>query len=246
VIGGIYFWFPKFTGRMMSERIGRIGFWMMFVGFNVAFFPMHIAGLLGMPRRMYTYPADMGWNTVNLVTSIGSFIFAFGMLIFLADLLYSLKRGPLAGDNPWDAPTLEWSVSSPPPPYNFAVLPHVGSRHPLWEGRLDDEGGGEGGGRAERIRSRLDEGFLLGEGREALGTTPLEARPDVILKMPEDSFTPFWLGLFATLLFAGLLLHAVLFTVAMLLGCAVSIIVWLWPERKLIQREPQTVRDRGD
>jgi hypothetical protein len=178
------------------------------------------------------------------VTSIGSFIFAFGVLIFLADLLYSLKRGPFAGDNPWDAPTLEWSVSSPPPPYNFAVLPHVGSRHPLWEGRLDNEG--EGGGRAERIRSRLDEGFLLGEGREALGTTALEARPDVILKMPEDSYTPFWLGLFATLLFAGLLLHAVLFTVAMLLGCAVSIIVWLWPERKLIQREPQTVRDRGD
>jgi hypothetical protein len=248
VIGGIYFWFLKFTGRMMSERLGRIGFWVMFVGFNVTFFPMHIAGLLGMPRRMYTYPADMGWNTANLVTSIGSFIFAFGVLVFLADLLYSLKRGPLAGNNPWDAPTLEWSVSSPPPPYNFAVLPHVASRHPLWEGRLGDDGEGEGasGVRAEPARSRLDEGFLLGEGREALGTTALEARPDVILKMPEDSYSTFWLGLFATLLFAGLLLHAVLFTAAMLLGCAVSIIVWLWPERALIQREPQTVSDRGE
>lgn len=244
VIGGIYFWFPKFTGRMMSERLGRLGFWVMFVGFNVTFFPMHIAGLLGMPRRMYTYPADMGWNTVNLVTSLGSFVFAFGILIFLVDLLYSLKRGPLAGNNPWDAPTLEWSVASPPPPYNFAVLPRIGSRHPLWEGRLELEDG-SGGGQAEQDRSNLDEGFLLGEGREALGTTPLEARPDVILKMPEDSYTPFWLGLFGTLVFAGLLLHAVWFTVAMLLGCAVSIIVWLWPQRSLIQREPQTVSDRG-
>jgi cytochrome c oxidase subunit 1/cytochrome c oxidase subunit I+III len=82
VIGGIYFWFPKFTGRMMSERLGKIGFWVLFIGFNVTFFPMHIAGLLGMPRRIYAYPADMGWNTVNLVTSLGSFLFAAGVLIF--------------------------------------------------------------------------------------------------------------------------------------------------------------------
>jgi cytochrome c oxidase subunit 1/cytochrome c oxidase subunit I+III len=245
VIGGIYFWFPKFTGRMMSERLGRIGFWVMFLGFNVTFFPMHIAGLLGMPRRIYTYPPDMGWNTVNLVTSLGSFVFALGVVIFLADLFYSLKRGPLAGDNPWDAPTLEWAVPSPPPPYNFAVIPQVGSRHPLWEGRLEaaDEGGGAG--RPASRRSNLEEGFLLGEGREALGTTALGATPDVILKMPEDSYTPFWLALFATLVFAGLLTHAVWFTAAMLFGCAVSIVIWLWPEKRLIQREPHTVMDSG-
>jgi cytochrome c oxidase subunit I len=242
VIGGIYFWFPKFTGRMMSERLGKIGFWVMFIGFNVAFFPMHIAGLLGMPRRIYTYPADMGWNTVNLVTSLGSFVFAFGVLIFLVDLLYSVRRGAIAGDNPWDAPTLEWSVSSPPPPYNFAVLPFVASRHPLWEGRLGEETAGE----APRRRSRLDEGFLLGEGREALGTTALEGQPDVILKMPGDSYAPFWLGLFAMLVFAGLVLRAELFTAAMLLACAITIVVWLWPERALLQREPQTVSETGD
>ena len=239
VIGGVYFWFPKFTGRMTSERLGKIAFGLLFVGFNAAFFPMHIAGLLGMPRRMYTYPADMGWNTVNLVTSLGSFVFAVGVLVFLIDLAVSLKRGAIAGNNPWDAPTLEWSVSSPPPPYNFAVVPTLASRHPLWEGRIEEPGG------ADPVRSQLDEGYLLAQGREALGTTALEATPDIILKMPEDSYAPFWLAVFAALLFAGLALSAWVFVGAMLLGCAVSIIAWLWPERALIQREPVSVEDAG-
>jgi len=239
VIGGIYFWFPKFTGKMMSERLGKLGFWVMFAGFNIGFFPMHIAGLLGMPRRIYTYPADMGWDTVNLVTSLGSFLFAFGILIFLADLAVSLKRGKPAGNNPWDAPSLEWAVSSPPPPYNFAVVPTLASRHPLWEGRIEEPGN------AGNVRSQIDEGYLLAEGREALGTTALEANPDVILKMPGDSYAPFFLALFAALFFAALALAAWLFAGAMLAGCAVSIIVWLWPERELIQREPVAVHDAG-
>jgi cytochrome c oxidase subunit I len=239
VIGGIYFWFPKFTGRMTNERLGKLAFWVLFIGFNVAFFPMHIAGLLGMPRRMYTYPADMGWNTVNLVTSLGSFLFAAGVLVFLIDIAVSLKRGKIAGNNPWDAPTLEWSVSSPPPPYNFAVVPTLASRHPLWEGRVEEPGD------AVQTRSQLDEGYLLAQGREALGTTALEASPDVILKMPEDSYAPFWLAVFAALLFAGLALTAWVFVGAMLAGCAVSIIAWLWPERALVQREPVAVEDAG-
>jgi len=238
VIGGIYYWFPKFTGRMMSERIGKIGFVVLFIGFNVAFFPMHIAGLLGMPRRIYTYPADMGWNTVNLITSLGSFLFAFGVLIFLIDLVWSYKRGPVAGDNPWDAPTLEWSISSPPPPYNFATIPFVGSRHPLWEDRLPKE-------RGERIGSVLDEGYILDHGREALGTTVLDGEPDIILKMPGDSYAPFLLGVFSSLVFAGMVLHAWWFTAAMLAASAVSLIAWLWPERALIQREPDPVSDAG-
>jgi len=238
VIGGIYFWFPKFTGRMMSERLGRLAFWTIFAGFNIAFFPMHIAGLLGMPRRIYTYAPDMGWNTVNLITSAGSFLLAVGILLFLIDVAYSLRHGRAAGANPWDAPTLEWSVPSPPPPYNFAVAPLVASRHPLWEGRIDDE---EDNRRGER--SRLDEGYLLDQGREALGTTALDARPSVILKMPEDSLTPFWLGTCSALGFAGLALHSVWLVAAMLAACAVAIAVWLWPERALIQREPQPVHD---
>ncbi|MEM5436818.1 cytochrome c oxidase subunit I [Paraburkholderia diazotrophica] len=239
VIGGVYFWFPKFTGRMMSERIGKFAFWVMFIGFNVAFFPMHLAGLLGMPRRIYTYAPDMGWSTVNLITSVGSFVLALGILLFLCDLLYSLRHGAVAGDNPWDAGTLEWSTTSPPPPYNFAVAPTVASRHPLWEGRIEEE-------EQNGARSSLEEGFILDRGREALGTTALEARPDVILKMPEDSYTPFVLSVFATLLFAGLALLAWWLVAAMLVGCAASIVVWLWPERSLIQREPQRVRDAGN
>ena len=238
VIGGIYYWFPKFTGRMMNERFGKIGFVVLFIGFNVAFFPMHIAGLLGMPRRIYTYPADMGWNTVNLITSLGSFLFALGVLIFLIDLVWSYKRGPVAGDNPWDAPTLEWSISSPPPPYNFATIPFVGSRHPLWEDRLPKE-------RGERIGSVLDEGYILDHGREALGTTVLDGEPDIILKMPGDSYAPFLLGVFSSLMFAGMVLHAWWFTAAMLAASAASLIAWLWPERALIQREPNPVHDAG-
>ena len=98
VVGGIYYWFPKITGRMLSERLGRWAFWTMFVGFNVGFFPMHVSGLLGMPRRIYTYGADMGWNTVNLVTSVGSFVFAIGVLLFVVDVVRGLRRGPPAGD----------------------------------------------------------------------------------------------------------------------------------------------------
>ena len=226
VIGGIYFWFPKFTGRMMSERIGRIGFWILFVGFNVAFFPMHIAGLLGMPRRIYTYAPDMGWNTVNMITSIGAFVFALGVLIFLVDFVYSVRRGPVAGDNPWDAPTLEWSTSSPPPPYNFAVAPRIASRHPLWEERLSG-----------KMRSQLEVGYVLNRGREALGTSALDGDPDVILKMPEDSYAPFWLGVASLVFFTGLALTAWWLAGIGLLGCAAAIVVWLWPRRELGQRD---------
>jgi cytochrome c oxidase subunit 1/cytochrome c oxidase subunit I+III len=238
VVGGTYFWFPKFTGRMMSERLGKIAFWIMFVGFNLGFFPMHIAGLLGMPRRIYTYAPDMGWNTVNMLSSIGSFMFALGILVFLVDVVYSFKRGPIAGSNPWDAPSLEWSVPSPPPPYNFAVLPIVASRHPLWEARMEEEAQ-----KPVAARSHLDEGYILMQGREALGTTALSGRPHVILKMPEDSYAPFWLSVFAALLFAALAMRWWAATLLLLAACGVSIIVWLWPQRALIQREPAPIEE---
>ncbi|MBC7575277.1 MAG: cytochrome c oxidase subunit I, partial [Herminiimonas sp.] len=185
VIGGITYWFPKFTGRMMHERLGKWTFWIMFVGFNLGFFPMHVSGLLGMPRRIYTYGADMGWSTVNLITTIGSFVFAIGILMFIVNVVWSLRRGVPAGANPWDAPTLEWSIPSPPPAYNFAVIPIIASRHPLWEDMLDES----------PQRSKLHEGLLLMQGRETIGTSALDALPDVILKMPGDSYAPFFLAL---------------------------------------------------
>jgi cytochrome c oxidase subunit 1/cytochrome c oxidase subunit I+III len=235
VLGGLYYWFPKVTGKMPNESLGKLAFWVIFIGFNVGFFPMHIAGLLGMPRRVYTYPSGLGWAAPNLVTSVGSFVFALGILIFLVDLAVSLRRGKPAGDNPWDAASLEWTISSPPPPYNFAVVPLVASRHPLWEKRL-----------GHLPRSSVDEGYVLDHGREAMGTTWLDARPDIILRMPEDSFAPLLLGLSSAMLFVALLLHGWIFAGLMVVACGISILVWLWPERLLIQREPRAVQDAGE
>ena len=223
VIGALYFWFPKFTGRLLDERLGIANFWTMFIGFNVAFLPMHLTGLWGMPRRVYTYPAHMGWDTLNMISSVGAFIFAIGVLLTFVNVVTSLRWGRLAGANPWNAATLEWSVPSPPPSYNFAVIPIVASRHPLWEAQLDES----------PTRTSLDDGLLLADGRETIGTTPLDGRPDLILKMPYDSLAPVLLALGAAAFFTGLLIH--LWPLAVLGGLviAAAILVWLWPERRL-------------
>jgi cytochrome c oxidase subunit I len=227
VIGALYFWFPKMSGKLLDEKLGFVNFWTMFIGFNIAFLPMHLTGLYGMPRRIYTYPAGVGWDTLNMITSVGAFIFAVGVLLTFVNVIVSLRQGKPAGANPWDAPTLEWSVSSPPPPYNFAVIPTVASRHPLWESRLD-EGTGE---------SSLDKGFTLDHERETIGITPLDAEPDVILKMPFDSPAPFVLTLGATMVFVGLLLHHHFWPLAVTGGfvAAAAILIWLWPEERLGQ-----------
>jgi cytochrome c oxidase subunit 1/cytochrome c oxidase subunit I+III len=223
VVGAVYFWFPKFTGRMMGERLGRWNFWTMFVGFNLGFFPMHISGLLGMPRRIYTYADGMGWDWLNLITTLGSYMFAAGVLLFLVNVVKSHRSGALAGNNPWDAPTLEWATTSPPPPYNFVVIPTVQSRHPLWEDRLNEPG----------ERSRAHAGLVLDHGRETVGTSPLDAEPDIILKMPKDSFAPIILALALTAIFTGLALHVWWLAVVGVLATAVDIFGWLWPERSL-------------
>src|SRR3954453_3644967 len=121
ILGGLYYWFPKVTGRMYFERWGQPSFWLSFAGMNLTFFPMHIVGLLGMPRRQYTYPNGLGWNGYNLVETIGSYLLAAGLLLVAANLAVSLFRGARAGNDPFGGDTLEWSVSSPPPSYNFAV-----------------------------------------------------------------------------------------------------------------------------
>jgi cytochrome c oxidase subunit 1 len=134
IFAGIYLYFPKITGRLLDEKLGKIHFWVNFVGMNLTFFPMHFSGMLGMPRRIYTYDSGQGWDTFNLVSSIGAYILAVATLIFFYNFVKSRKHGEIAGPNPWGAGTLEWTIPSPPPEYNFAVLPTVTSRYPLWEG----------------------------------------------------------------------------------------------------------------
>jgi cytochrome c oxidase subunit I len=133
LFGAFYYWYPKVTGRMMSETLGRWHFWLFVIGFHLCFDLMHIPGLLGMPRRIYTYEPGRGWDTWNFFITIGAFLQAAGILVFVTNLVQSRFRGALAGNDPWDAWTLEWSVSSPPPVYNFATIPRVGSRRPLWD-----------------------------------------------------------------------------------------------------------------
>jgi cytochrome c oxidase subunit 1 len=141
IVGGIlfalfaafYYWYPKITGKMLSETLGKWHFWLFVIGFHLTFDPMHIPGLLGMPRRIYTYEPGRGWEIWNLLCTIGAFVQAIATLIFVGNMIYSYFKGRDAGNDPWDAWTLEWSVSSPPPSYNFAVIPIVSSRRPLWD-----------------------------------------------------------------------------------------------------------------
>ncbi len=133
VFSGIYYWFPKATGKLLNEGIGKLNFWVTFIGFNIAFFPMHFLGMDGMPRRQPTYESEMGWDLWNLVATGGTFIIVLGVLIFLHNFFWSLKKGERAGDDPWDGRTLEWSIASPPPEYNFATIPTVHGRDAFWE-----------------------------------------------------------------------------------------------------------------
>ena len=133
VFAAFYYWYPKITGRMLSENLGKLHFWMFLIGFHLTFDLMHVPGLLGMPRRIYTYEPRPGWGPLNLLISIGAFIQGAAVLVFVWNLIFSYFKGPEAGNDPWDAWTLEWSVSSPPPVYNFASIPTVASRRPLWD-----------------------------------------------------------------------------------------------------------------
>ena len=224
VVGGVHFWFPKMTGRMMSERLGKWTFWTMLVGFNVAFFPMHITGLMGMPRRVYTYDADMGVGWLNLISTIGAFVFAVGVVLFLFNVWRSLRAGAPAGDNPWDAPTLEWSTTSPPPVYNFATIPQVASRYPLWEERLKESD--------ERsiVGDAVPDGMVLDQGKETIGVSPLDAVPTVVLKMPGDSLLPLLLTIGMTVLFFGMLALSVWLIVLGGICEIVILAVWLAPK----------------
>jgi cytochrome c oxidase subunit I len=136
VFAGIYFWLPKMTGIMLNERIGKVQFWLMLIGFNLTFFPMHVLGLRGMPRRIALYPPGKGWDFLNLLATIGSYIIAISILVFVVNLIVSLRQRRVAGDDPWGANTLEWATSSPPPAHNFDRLPRIRSNRPVYDARV--------------------------------------------------------------------------------------------------------------
>jgi len=138
IFAGFYYWFPKISGKLMNERLGQVQFWLTLIGVNMTFFSMHILGLLGMPRRIYTYPDNLGWNEMNLLQTVGAFILGIAIMVFFWNLIISLRSGEPAGDDPWDAFTLEWDTTSPPAHYNFLKIPTVRSRRPFYDKKNPD------------------------------------------------------------------------------------------------------------
>jgi cytochrome c oxidase subunit I+III len=220
LFAGLYHWFPKFTGRMLSERLGRWNFWLMFVGTHLTFFPQHQLGFMGMPRRVFTYLDGLGWDELNLLSSVGSFVIALGAAVFLLNLLLSYLAGPRAGDNPWAADSLEWAAASPPANYNFAQVPEVRGRYPLWEPPPPD--------RPDEVVTVFD---LREDRREVLITTLMDARPEGKIVLPGPTMLPLWtaMALFGT--FVGLILHPILVPIGLLVTIGV-IARWNWPPRR--------------
>jgi cytochrome c oxidase subunit I+III len=228
LFGAIYFWFPKVTGRLLDERTGAWNFWTFFVGFNVTFFPMHLLGMIGMPRRIYTYKAGLGWDLWNLIASLGSVLIALSMIVFIVNVVISLRRGRIAGDNPWDASGLEWATTSPPPVYNFLHTPVVTGREPLWEG----------------------EGVLpvmtgVGvEAREALCTTIVEAEPDIRQPSAGPTVWPLIAAIATTALFIGSIFHEW----ALVWGAiplAAALVGWFWPSGPTRRQAARATAEAG-
>jgi cytochrome c oxidase subunit I len=221
LLGAITYWYPKFTGRMMSERLGKISFWMIFLGFQLAFFPMHFAGISGMPRRVYTYPAGMGLELPNLLSSIGSLVVATAVLLFVVNMVKSLRFGRKVEPNPWDGSTLEWDAACPPDRYNFSHIPIVESRSPMWDA-------GE--------RMPVVHGLRV-EDREVLLTTVLSAEPDIREPSAEPSIWP----LVAALSVAVMFICSIFSPWAVLFGAVpatIALIAWFWPKSPEPELEP--------
>lgn len=232
IIGGVlfpfwaafYHWFPKVTGRLLSEKLGKWSFAMTFIGFNVCFMPQHFLGFQGMPRRVYTYLEGTGWGALNMMSTIGAFILGIGTLLTVVNAIYALSRGKAAGNNPWNADTLEWATSSPPPTYNFRVLPVVRSRHPLWE---DPEL------MAQQREQGADLGILAREEidpdrREIMTTTFADAIPQGRELLPAPSIWPFLAAVATVVIFVGLMFTLWAFPVGCLLFF-ITMIGWHWP-----------------
>ena len=187
LFSGIYYWWPKITGRFLGETVGQVHFWLMLLGFNLTFAPMHIVGLNGMPRRIYTYPEGMGWDFWNMIETIGVFVIAISILLFIYNIFNSLRNGVPAGEDPWDGRTLEWAIPSPPPPYNFATIPVAHGRDAFW---LEKYGDLEHGG---------------AHAAPAAHAPAAHAEDTHSIHMPSPSYLPFFVAIGQLMLFAGFL-----------------------------------------
>jgi heme/copper-type cytochrome/quinol oxidase subunit 1 len=214
LFGAVYYWFPKISGRLLSERLGRWHFWLFFIGFNVTFFPMHWLGMHGMPRRIYTYPSGMGWDDMNFVALLGTLTMDLSLAVFVAAIVHGWLRGRPAGANPWGAGSLEWASASPPAPHNFDVVPVVHGRDPLWEPKAEPSG---------------VSGLAVHQ-REVLVTTLLDAEPDHRLVFPKPAIWPFAAALATTLLFVGSIFTPWAVVWAMP-PVAIALTAWFWPRR---------------
>ena len=219
LFAGLYYWMPLFTGRRGSEGTGRLVFWLIFSGFNLTFLPMHWTGLLGMPRRVYVYPEGMGWEVLNLVSTVGGFLTAAGVAAFLLDLVLHWRYGAKPGANPWNAGTLEWAMRTPVPSYNFAAQPRVADRDPLWRTPALAE------------ESRAGAGFLghaEPQRREMLVTGAVHAEPEQVVVLPGNSWTPLVAALCLAVFFAGFLVKVYWLAALGAALAAAAFVFWAW------------------
>jgi cytochrome c oxidase subunit I+III len=214
LLGAYFYWFPKFGGSQLSERLGKMSFWLLFVGVNVTFFPMHIAGLMGMPRRVYSYREGLGWDIPNLISTVGAYVIAMGVLLFVVNVVRAVFSRQRAPDDPWLSPDLEWATASPPPPYNFANPPVVEGRAPLW---------------ARRDAWPVVTG-LSSVRRETLLTSPVDAVPTTRWALPGPDYWPLW----SALALSALLIGSIFTEEAVVWGAvpvAIAFTAWFWPRR---------------
>jgi cytochrome c oxidase subunit I+III len=215
LFAAFYYWFPKWTGRRLGERLGKLHFALWIVGVNLTFFPMHYLGLAGMPRRLYTYPDGLGWTGPNALATIGAYVLALSVLAFVVNVVLSRRRGELAGNDPWNADSLEWATTSPPPPYNFARIPVVEGRSALWN----------------RTSAAPEVVGLSVERREVLVTSALDAQPDSRREDVGPTIMPF-----LSALAFGIMIIWLLFSIWAVVGGSLLLLLtflgWGWPRRK--------------
>jgi cytochrome c oxidase subunit I+III len=230
IIAGLYYFFPLVNGKKLSERLGRIAFWLLLIGFNVTFFPMHFTGLRGMPRRVFTYPADMGFDTLNMVSSVGAFVLAAGFAVVLWDVLRPKGKQPVCDVNPWNAGTLEWLAEMPGKPWGVRSIPEIDSRYPLWD-------------QPNFVRDVHEGRFYLPDAeegkRETLVTTVIDAHPRQCLRVPGPSFIPMLAAVFTGGLFIFATFH--FWWSAAISGflALVFILHWLWTSTAVIPEKEE-------